>query len=70
MKKIIVLLLIVSLVGCGYKNDKSIKGENNSDLAGLKVIVLDGCEYFQFKSYTYYSITHKGNCKNPIHNKL
>jgi hypothetical protein len=32
------------------------------------VITIEGCEYFRFRStHGYIHITHKGNCKNPIH---
>lgn len=30
--------------------------------------VVEGCEYFRFSTHMAYSVlTHKGNCKNPIH---
>lgn len=38
-----------------------------------RVITFDGCEYLVYQysqpdDYGYvYSVTHKGNCKNPIH---
>ena len=31
---------------------------------------IDGCEYFATQSYGgYVNLTHKGNCKNPIHHE-
>lgn len=31
-------------------------------------ITLEGCEYYKIhQSYDHYTLTHKGNCKNPIH---
>jgi hypothetical protein len=33
-----------------------------------EVIILDGCEYYRRGSWSDAGITHKGNCKNPIHN--
>jgi hypothetical protein len=34
------------------------------------VITIEGCEYFRFYSANEFAhITHKGDCKNPIHNK-
>jgi hypothetical protein len=38
----------------------------------VETIEIEGCEYLLMKSTTYYgysvvAITHKGNCKNPIH---
>jgi len=73
MKHLIYLLLIAAtcFIGCSYDNgnDKSIKGEING-LYDLKVIIIDGCEYFKYRTYMgYLSITHKGNCNNPIHNQ-
>lgn len=33
-----------------------------------EVIVIEGCEYLRMRtSNGYYVLTHKGNCKNPIH---
>lgn len=39
------------------------------------VVVIEGCEYIQIHSMRgfqsgYYAITHKGNCKNPIHGQM
>lgn len=31
------------------------------------VVVIDGCQYLQFKTDFYDAITHKGNCTNAIH---
>ena len=33
-----------------------------------QVIVMDGCEYFMCRHiWSYYSLTHKGNCTNALH---
>lgn len=35
------------------------------------IVVIDGCEYVEYDKgvldQRVYSLTHKGNCKNPIH---
>lgn len=38
------------------------------------VVEIEGCEYIQISFMRglqsgYYAITHKGNCKNPIHKR-
>ena len=33
----------------------------------LQTIEHEGCEYVYLRRYGSVSITHKGNCKNPIH---
>ena len=33
-----------------------------------KVVEIENCEYLEFNtSVAHYGLTHKGNCKNPIH---
>lgn len=47
-----------------YKKGKSPTGRN------CTVVEIDGCEYIEFQtSLGYHGLTHKGNCKNPIHYK-
>jgi prepilin-type N-terminal cleavage/methylation domain-containing protein len=34
----------------------------------IEVVTIEGCEYFYQRTYYgYHVLTHKGNCKNPIH---
>lgn len=64
MKKILFIALV--LVACekpkGYRQEKD----------GYSIIEIDGCEYIEVSlnlgfDNGYYSLTHKGNCKNEIH---
>ncbi len=67
MKSILIAFLLIAAVGCRETNDPNIKGET-SDLDRLTVVNIEGCEYFQMvTARAYYIITHKGNCRNPIH---
>ena len=60
MKKLFIILFILGFVSCdNNSNEKVYKGNNFK----FTIIELDGCEYFLGT----YKITHKGNCKNPIH---
>lgn len=39
---------------------------------GYTILEIDGCQYIEVSFGTgsnvgYYSLTHKGNCNNPIH---
>lgn len=67
MKKIILFTLAVGMIaGCteplvNKEIDKRISvGEDD-----FKIAEIDGCEYVIKRSSG--SLTHKGNCKNPIH---
>lgn len=55
--KILVFVLIISLGSCTHRD----------------VIEIDGCEYIETTSFMgdaqVSSLTHKGNCNNPIHFK-
>ena len=68
MKNIILLILIsVLLLSCEDSSDLLIQNTgiyygNNE----LKIFTIDSCEYIGLVGLT---LTHKGNCKNPIHNK-
>lgn len=65
----LLLLLPLAVVACGIppSGDKAVDSGK-----GYTVKTIDGCEYVEVSSmigsqYGYYSLTHKGNCKNPIH---
>lgn len=63
--------LVWILSSCDYDNylKKGLYNDRET-LKNYNVIVIDSCEYLQWRSaYGYFMITHKGNCKNPIHNK-
>ena len=55
MKKIITIILLVVLTACNTRTEETI----------------DGCEYINSQSWNGHGytevLTHKGNCKNPIH---
>ena len=44
-------------------------------IGDYNIIIIDGCEYIEYDNnavladWRVYSITHKGNCNNPIHQK-
>jgi len=53
-------------------NAENLINEINSD--DVEIVVIDGCEYIIYKSTPsnnvrigYGFMSHKGNCKNPIH---
>lgn len=57
MKKILItIIFIVMLSSCDTQILTS---------CDIQVIKIDGCEYIEKQSNG--AITHKGNCKNPIH---
>lgn len=81
MKKILLAVIVITLISCG--EPELNKGENSlvntSNAVNIKNIVnnhdivdIDGCEYIIYAEEQGYSgfgfMTHKGNCKNIIHN--
>lgn len=72
MKKLLLTAtMLMVLASCGRPN---ISPENTKYKLGptgniaLQVVDLEGCEYFFCQETSvHFSLTHKGNCKNPIH---
>ena len=58
-----ILLCAVLFSSCVCGESKTEPLTNNADLTDMKVVVIDSCEYIQYHTYYYESITHKGNCK-------
>lgn len=67
MEKIILMLLSLICLSCNPMTiEEQMSTEN--ELWKSSIIIIDGCEYFKYKTYYHYNvIEHKGNCKNPIH---
>ena len=63
MKRLILSFLVLALFSCEQSKGTQ-EVPSNADLTDLKVVVIDGCEYLQYRTYYYEAITHKGNCKN------
>lgn len=60
----------MTLFAFGCEPRKLNDDEVSDSLGGVYLVVeIEGCEYLKMKSSEgpYYVITHKGNCKNPIH---
>ncbi|GAB3975525.1 hypothetical protein GCM10028806_33280 [Spirosoma terrae] len=72
MKKYLFILICFLITACDSgKIDAPSTYEKDRNGAVYKVKEIDRCEYIevQFGSFEdrVYSLTHKGNCKNPIH---
>lgn len=70
MKKYILLLIVggISLLSIGCQPPMN----NNTVGEYMTIINIDGCEYISIEKYpnqssAVLSVTHKGNCSNPIH---
>ena len=75
MKKLMILVLIASLLGCKDESDGHVylnSKDQGKQLGGInsplnyKIIIIDSCEYISSLSpYSDHAVlTHKGNCKN------
>lgn len=72
MKRVLIIVVIFALT-LALACNPAPTGEKTTDSGkGYSVKVIDGCEYIEVSfalgvQSGYYSLTHKGNCKNPIH---
>jgi hypothetical protein len=69
MKELFITLILLTLVSCKERID--VNSTKTSVQLGhtvpLKVIKIDGCQYLYGDWGTATTLTHKGNCNNPIH---
>lgn len=68
MKKLLIILIACICFSC-----ESPKGEGVVQRDNFTIKTIDGCEYIEVDygilDNRVYSLTHKGNCSNPIHRK-
>ena len=44
---------------------------DTENVLDFRIIEIEGCEYIASRTFQgYLTLTHKGNCKNPFHNKV
>jgi hypothetical protein len=74
MKKIILATLLIGMMGGCTKptivaknTNYTIPIRNGYATQPLTVCVIEGCQYFICDINQYATLTHKGNCSNPIH---
>jgi DNA/RNA endonuclease YhcR with UshA esterase domain len=66
--KLILAILAISMVSCEKNVPSTITSYRLSDGQGtLEIVVVDSCEYLYGPWGNATVLTHKGNCKNPIH---
>lgn len=67
MKKLLVVLCLAA-VSCKQPDPNAIK-QSSIGWADVNTYVIDSCEYIGdlVGDTRGYFLTHKGNCKNPIH---
>jgi hypothetical protein len=66
MKKTLLVVILVVLFGCTEKDDQQRVGDSY-----IYYYHIDGCDYLGKLNGEprNFFLTHKGNCKNPIHYK-
>jgi hypothetical protein len=71
MKKLLLVTLLIGFASsCTKRNVKtsSTKIVVEAGYDPLEVVTIEGCEYFKtYSAHRFFSLAHKGNCKNPIH---
>ncbi len=70
MKTKIVALFAIAFMtaSCDYGTTQNYEKTIPIGNRVIESIEFDGCEYIYLRRLGSVSITHKGNCKNPIHN--
>lgn len=70
---IVYLALLSGLVSCNSPEPNVPKTKTTyiieSDLSIVEVVIIDSCEYIYGPWGNATVLTHKGNCKNPKHQK-
>jgi hypothetical protein len=72
MKKLILSTLLIGMMsGCGESNIEKVETQKKYLKTGypIEIVTIDSCEYIYGPWGNATVLTHKGNCKNPIHNK-
>lgn len=72
MKKLILLIFIISVVGCTGDRWKRPEDDDNGKtvMMGINVIVVNGCQYVLWRKMKSSAMVHAGNCNNPEHKVL
>ena len=65
MRKALSIIIVLALSSCNNKGKQPIQ---STELSSYKTYTLEGCEYIVVGNGNLG--THKGNCKNPIHNRV
>ena len=66
--KYVLLFIVLALTSCSVSDTNTQLDSND-----YSIRIIDGCKYIQvengatFGNNYNYTLTHKGNCKNPIH---
>ena len=72
-KSNLLLVALVVLVGCENNTRPSSFDSQKTVKPGIKELTLEGCQYLfmdsgiEFSQNYTMTLTHKGNCTNPIH---
>jgi hypothetical protein len=64
---LIILTLVLVVIGLIWLTG-TIPGHGD-EVKNPPTITIEGCEYIQVRPSYDKSFTHKGNCKNPFHEK-
>ena len=73
MKKLLLIATVMMILSSC--NESNVETKNTTPTIkdngyyGLKIINLEGCEYYLLPLHGSYTMCHKGNCINPIHYK-
>lgn len=65
------LAMMSGMISCKEPNVKKTKTtfQIDNELNPIEMVVIDSCEYLYAPWGSATVLTHKGNCKNPIHTK-
>lgn len=70
ISKSLLVLFSIAILSCDKIQEKSLDNVKKirESVPEYTIVVIDECEYLRLEhTHGYASLTHKGNCKNPIH---
>ncbi|WP_375415794.1 hypothetical protein [uncultured Hymenobacter sp.] len=73
MRPFLLFSLLVLGLGAGCEESPSSRGKRVEEARrrvppDYRVVTIEGCEYLRVEvTHGYATLTHKGNCRNPIH---
>lgn len=68
MRQLLIFAILgIVLIGCDYGITPNYQKTIPSGNRAIESIEFDECEYVYLRRMGSVAITHKGNCKNPIH---
>ena len=70
MKKLLIATLLIAMISSCQEatvTKQTTQIVTQFGARPMDIVIIEGCEYLEYSAGHRYSLCHKGNCKNPIH---